>query len=163
LPPARVGHRALEDRRPDRAGEIAAARNQRERRAAPAIEPAADIDVERRVHAADAEKADEQPLPDIELPGRAAGRQRKPDADHHRAREPKDSARTTSTTVATIQDPRVSTEGTPIGWCIIRPCLFEMRANLRRSRSYREASSLGAALCKTKGERARERQRKHFH
>ena len=71
LPPAGIGDGALEDRRPDRAGDVAAARNQRQRRAAAAIEPAADIDVERRVHAADAEKSHEQALADIELPGSA--------------------------------------------------------------------------------------------
>ena len=48
--------RAFEYRRPERAGEIGAARDQGQRRAAAAIEPTADVDIERRVHAADAEE-----------------------------------------------------------------------------------------------------------
>ncbi len=85
LPPAAVGDGALEHRRPDRAGRIGAARDQCQRRAAAAVEPAADIDVGRRVHGADAEEAHEQALAQVELPGLAAGRQREPDADHHGA------------------------------------------------------------------------------
>ena len=85
LPPAEHRDDALEDRRPHRAGEIGAARDQRERRAAPAIEPAAHIDVERRVDAAIAEKADEQPVAEIELPRRAERGDREADADHQRA------------------------------------------------------------------------------
>ena len=84
LTPAGVRDGALENRRPERTGDIGAARNQRERRAAAAVKPAADIDVERRVHAADAKKAYEQALANIKLPGLAAGRQGKPDANHHR-------------------------------------------------------------------------------
>ena len=83
--PAEVGDGALEDGRPDEAGEIAAARNQRQRRAAPPVEPVADIDVERRVEPGVAEQAHEQAVADIELPRRAAGRDEQPDADHHRA------------------------------------------------------------------------------
>ena len=66
--PSEIGDRALEDRRPDRAGEIEPAREQRERRAAAAVEPAADIDIERRVEAGGAEQADEQAVAEIELP-----------------------------------------------------------------------------------------------
>ena len=84
LPPARVRDRALEDRRPDRPREVAAARDQRERRAAAAVEPAAHIDIERRVHAADAEETHEQRLAEVELPTRAAGRERKAHRDHQR-------------------------------------------------------------------------------
>ena len=65
-----IRDRARENRRPERAGEIAAARNQRQRRAAPAVEPAADIDIERRIDAAETDQADEQAVADIERPGR---------------------------------------------------------------------------------------------
>ena len=54
--------------RPDEAGEIAAARDQRQRRAAAAVEPAADIDIERRVEAGIAEQAHEQAVAEPELP-----------------------------------------------------------------------------------------------
>ena len=75
--PAEMGDRALEDRRPDRAGEIEPAREQRERRAAAAVEPAADIDIERRVEAGIAEQSDEHAVAEIELPGlRRASRSR---------------------------------------------------------------------------------------
>src|SRR6266566_3828662 len=40
---------------------------------------------------------------------------------------PNDSARITSSTVATIQDDRVSTDGTPIRSCITRPWLVGRR------------------------------------
>ena len=76
--PAEVGDRALEDRRPDRAGEIEPARQQRERRAAAAIEPAADIDIERRVEPGIAEQPDEQAVAEIELPGLAERRDQSP-------------------------------------------------------------------------------------
>ena len=69
--PAVIGDRALEDRRPHRAGEIEPARDQRQRRAAAAVEPAADIDIERRIEAGIAEQADEQAVTEIELPGLA--------------------------------------------------------------------------------------------
>jgi hypothetical protein len=82
LPPAGIGDGALEQRRPDRACHVGAARNQRERRAAVAIEPAAHINIERRVHAADTEKSHEQALPHIELPGLAAGGEHQPRANH---------------------------------------------------------------------------------
>ena len=87
LPPAEGGDGALEHRRPHRAGEIAAARDQRQRRAAPAVEPAADIDVHRRIDAAEPDQADEQSVPDPQRPGRAERRDRKPDADHQRAEQ----------------------------------------------------------------------------
>ena len=70
--PAEHRDRALEDGRPDEAGEIAAARDQRQRRAAAAVEPAADIDEQRRVQSGVAEQAHEQAVADIELPRRAA-------------------------------------------------------------------------------------------
>src|SRR5712671_7814402 len=73
LAPSRIGDGALEYRRPDGAGQIAAARDQRERRAAAAIEPPAHIDVEWRVHTPDAEKSHKQALTNIEVPGVAAG------------------------------------------------------------------------------------------
>ena len=67
--PAIGGDRALEDRRPERAGDVLPARDQRERRAAPPVEPAADIDVERRVQPGIAEQPDEQAVAEIERPG----------------------------------------------------------------------------------------------
>ena len=70
--PAEVRDRTLEDGRPDEAGEIAAAGNQRQRRAAAAVEPAADIDEQRRVQSGVAEQAHEQAVADVELPRRAA-------------------------------------------------------------------------------------------
>ena len=84
LPPAEVEYRALEYRRPQCAGQIAAARDQRQRRTAPAIEPAADIDVERCIDAAEADQADEQPVSDPERPGRSERRYREPKGDHQR-------------------------------------------------------------------------------
>ena len=86
-PPAEDGDRALEDRRPDRAGEIEPARQQRERRAAAAVEPVADIDIERRVEAGGAEQADEDAVAEIELPEFAEGRNPEPDADRHGAED----------------------------------------------------------------------------
>ena len=85
--PAEVRDRAFENRRPDETRQIAAARNQRQRRAAASVEPAADIDVQRRVQPGVAEQAHEQAVTEIELPRRAARRQRKPERDHRRAGE----------------------------------------------------------------------------
>jgi len=86
-PPAGRGDDALEDRRPDRACHISAARNERERRAAMAVEPAADINVERRVHAADAKKSHQQALSEIKLPRARANGKRKAGANHDRAED----------------------------------------------------------------------------
>ncbi len=83
--PAEHRDRALEDGRPDEAGEIAAARDQRQRRAAASVEPAADIDEQRRVHSGVAEQPHEQAVADIELPRRAQRRQHKTERDHRRA------------------------------------------------------------------------------
>ena len=55
--PAELGDAALEQRRPDDAGDVLAGRDQGDRRAAPAIEPAADIDQQRGIDAAIAEQA----------------------------------------------------------------------------------------------------------
>ena len=85
VPPAGIRDRALENRRPDRPGEEAAARNQRQRRAAPPVEPAADINVERRIDAAEAEQADEQAVTDVERQRRSVRRQLEPDRDHRGA------------------------------------------------------------------------------
>ena len=82
MPPAGIGDRAREYRRPDRAGEISAARNQGQRRTAAAVEPAADIDIGRGVDAADADQADEQTVADIKRPRWTQSRQRQPDRDH---------------------------------------------------------------------------------
>ena len=62
------------------------ARNQRERRAAPAVEPAADIDIGRRIDAADADQTDKQPVPDIKRPRRTESRYDEPDRNHRRAK-----------------------------------------------------------------------------
>ena len=83
--PAEIRDRALEDGRPDEAREIAAAGNQRQRRAAAAVEPAADIDEQRRVQPGVAEQAHEQAVAEIELPRRAERRNEQADGDHHRA------------------------------------------------------------------------------
>ena len=83
--PAEIRDRALEDRRPDESREIAAARNQRERRAAAPVEPAADIDEQRRIEPGVAEHAHEQAVAEIELPRRAERRNEQADGDHHRA------------------------------------------------------------------------------
>ena len=64
-PAVGVDH-ALEDRRPGGARDVLPARDQRERRAAPPVEPAADIDVERRVQPGIADQADEHAVADIE-------------------------------------------------------------------------------------------------
>ena len=87
MAPAGIGDHAREDRRPQRAGEISTARNQRQSRSAPAVEPAADIDVGRRIDAADADQADKQAVPDIKRPRRAQRGQRQPDRNHHRAKD----------------------------------------------------------------------------
>ena len=87
IAPAGISDEPRENRRPHRAGEISAARNQSQRRAAAAVEPAADIDVTRRVDAADADQADEQAVPDIKRPGRPQRRQSQPDGDHRSAED----------------------------------------------------------------------------
>ena len=71
--------------RPDEAREIAAAGNQRQRRAAAAVEPAADIDVQRRVQPGVAEQAHEQAVAEIELPRRAERGDAQARRDHQRA------------------------------------------------------------------------------
>src|SRR6516225_7097247 len=71
LPPAERRDHAFKQRRPQRAGQVAAARNQGQCRAAPAIEPAADIYVHRRINAAEPVQADEKSMPDPQWPGRA--------------------------------------------------------------------------------------------
>src|SRR3974390_121040 len=82
LPPAERRDGTFKQWRPQRAGEIAAARNQRQRRAAPAIEPAADIYVHRRINAAEPDQADEKSMPDPQWPGRVEGGEREARADH---------------------------------------------------------------------------------
>ena len=86
LPPAEIGDRLLEYGRPHRAGEIGAARDQRQRRTAPSVEPAADINVQGSIDAADPDQADKQSVADPQRPGRPEGRNREPEADHQRAR-----------------------------------------------------------------------------
>ena len=91
--PAEQRDAALEHRRPDRAGDILAAGDQRQCRAAAAIEPAADIDVARGVDAAIAEQADEQPVADPQPPGAVAGGDHEADADHQPRRTPRSTSR----------------------------------------------------------------------
>ena len=75
-----------EDRRPDRAGDDWPLRDQRQRRAAAPVEPARDIDVERRVDAGIAEQADKHAVPDIErCRRRCVASIASPSRDHHRA------------------------------------------------------------------------------
>src|SRR4051812_24691087 len=73
LPPAKTGDDLLEYWRPHRSGEIGAARDQRQRRAAPAVEPAADIDVQGCIDAADSDQADEQSVAYPQRPRRPEG------------------------------------------------------------------------------------------
>src|SRR3954467_10589643 len=87
LPPAKTGDDLLEYRRPHRSGEIGSARDQRQRRAAPAVEPAADIDVQRSIDAADTDQADEESMADPERPWRPEGRNQEAKADHQRAQD----------------------------------------------------------------------------
>ena len=63
----------LQDRRPDHAGDVLAGRDQRERGAAAAVEPAADVDDQRRVDRAVAQEADQQAMPDIQRPDACPG------------------------------------------------------------------------------------------
>ena len=60
-------------------------RDQRDRAAAPPVEPARDIDIERRVDAGIAEQPDENAVPDIERGRRARARYREAGGDHRRA------------------------------------------------------------------------------
>ena len=64
------------------AGDVLAGRDQGDRRAAPAIEPAADIDQQRGIDAAIAQQADHQSLADIERPDRTQ-RGKRQAAGHH--------------------------------------------------------------------------------
>ncbi len=72
LAPAEGGHGALEQGRPQRAREIAAAGNERQGRSPAPVEPMADVDVHRRVDGADAEQPHEHGMADPER--RRAGR-----------------------------------------------------------------------------------------
>jgi hypothetical protein len=84
-PPAMRRHCLLEQGRPHHAGDVLPGRDQRQRSAAAPVEPAADIDEERRIQRAIAEKADKQPVPDQDRPDVAAGRNAEAGRDHHRA------------------------------------------------------------------------------
>ena len=86
LSPAYRGNDALEDRRPHRARDINAAGDQRQRRPAVAVEPLADVDVERRINAAIADETDEQAVADQEIPWSSNRRDHQADA-HHRGAE----------------------------------------------------------------------------
>ena len=82
LAPAHGGHHALEDRRPDRAGDVLPAGDHRQGGAAPAVEPLGNVDHERRIDAGVAEQPDEQPVTDVQLPDLAVRREQQSDADH---------------------------------------------------------------------------------
>ena len=84
LAPAEMRDDGLEDRGPDRAGHVGAARDERERRAAVAIKPLAYIHIEGGIHAADAKNPHEQPLAEIELPSSPESRERKTCENHQR-------------------------------------------------------------------------------
>src|SRR5258708_35125951 len=62
---------------------------------------------------------------------------------------PNDSARISSSTVATIQDDRVSTDGTPIRSCITRPWLVGRREGAPIIAGVPAAFDVAAALEKT--------------
>ena len=87
LAPAEPCDDALKQRRPHCAGQVTAARNQRQGRATPSVEPATDIDVHRRVDAPEPDQADEQPVPDPQRPARAECRDRETEPDHQRAKD----------------------------------------------------------------------------
>ena len=80
--PTELGDAALEQRRPDRAGNVLTAGDQGERGASMAVEPAADIDVAWGVDAADAEQADEQAVAEPQAPHAVAGGDHETDTDH---------------------------------------------------------------------------------
>jgi hypothetical protein len=73
---------ALEQRRPRHTGDVLAGGDQRDRGSTPTIEPAADIDQQRRIDAAIAQQADHQAMADIERPDRADRTQRQTTGDH---------------------------------------------------------------------------------
>ena len=62
-------------------------RDQRQRGAAAPLEPAADINQERRKHRAVAEQAEQQPVPDVKRPHLAGRRHGEPQRDHRRAED----------------------------------------------------------------------------
>jgi hypothetical protein len=64
LSPAEIGDDTLEQWRPHCAGEVAPARDQRQRRSAPSVKPAAHIDVHRRIDAAETDQTDKEAVPD---------------------------------------------------------------------------------------------------
>ena len=85
--PADPDQRVLKDRWPDHAGDVLPGRDQRQRGAATAVEPAADIDQHWRVERAAAEKADQNRMPEVERPDLAGRRDRQPERCHYRAED----------------------------------------------------------------------------
>src|SRR5207253_1184878 len=83
LAPTKARDAALEDRRPERARDVLPARNQRQRRPAPAVEPTTDIDVKRRIQSGDPQQTDEYAVTDIKRVDLA-----KPRMPERRDREP---------------------------------------------------------------------------
>ena len=81
-PEARDAER--DQRGPKRAGDVLAARHQRDCRPAPAIEPARDVDDERDIDGSSAEQTQQQTVPDEQLPRPAERGEREPRADHDR-------------------------------------------------------------------------------
>jgi hypothetical protein len=84
VPPSEPSNRVSEHRRQHRASRGLAARDQRQGSAAPAIEPARDVDVKRRVNSGITEKPDKEPVAEIELDPSAEARQDEPRGNHHR-------------------------------------------------------------------------------
>jgi hypothetical protein len=72
LLPAVGGDRPLEQGWQAGAGHVLAAREKREGRTSALLEPTCDVDVERCVDGAVAEKTDQEPVPQVELPNFAA-------------------------------------------------------------------------------------------
>ena len=74
LAPAQGRDAALEQGRPERAGDVLAARDQRQRRAAPAVEPAADIDESGGLMPPVPSSAEQQPVAEPQRPHPATRR-----------------------------------------------------------------------------------------
>ena len=86
--PAVSFHADFQNRRPEHTGDVLAGGDQRQRGAAAAIEPTADIHHQRRIESAISQETDQQPVPHIERPDGSlagqdqAGRHRR--SAHHR-------------------------------------------------------------------------------
>ena len=85
--PAEPSERSLKRRGPDHPGDVLTRRDQRQCGAAAAVEPAADVDQQRRIKRAAAEQADEQRVAEIKCPDPADRRHRQAEGGHHRAKD----------------------------------------------------------------------------